>query len=448
MINMKRYIYFLFIFYFLQGVLMANSLPKYYTKTLDNGLQIVAIPMKNNTSVISTDVFYKVGSRNEIMGKSGIAHMLEHLNFKSTKNLDAGEFDEIVKGFGGVNNASTGFDYTHYFIKSSKKNLDKTLDLFAELMENLNLKDEEFQPERDVVAEERRWRTDNSPMGYLYFKLFNNTFTYHPYHWTPIGFMSDIQNWTIEDIKNFHNKYYTPNNAVVIVTGDIEKDEVFEHVEKHFKNIKNTNDEDKLDDKIHMVEPKQDGAKRLIVHKDSEVEMVAITYHIPNFEHKDQVAMSALSEMLSSGKSSRLNKKLVDEKRMVNSIYGYNMELKDPGVFLFLAVCNPGVKAEDVEKEILKEIKKIKNGKVKQSELDRVKINTKADFIFSLESASNVANLFGSYFVRGNIKPLLTYEESINKLKLEDIAKVAKKYLNEETSTTVILRKNEKKDNK
>jgi len=427
---------------------MANSLPKYYTKTLDNGLQIVAIPMKNNTSVISTDVFYKVGSRNEIMGKSGIAHMLEHLNFKSTKNLDAGEFDEIVKGFGGVNNASTGFDYTHYFIKSSKKNLDKTLDLFAELMENLNLKDEEFQPERDVVAEERRWRTDNSPMGYLYFKLFNNTFTYHPYHWTPIGFMSDIQNWTIEDIKNFHNKYYTPNNAVVIVTGDIEKDEVFEHVEKHFKNIKNTNDEDKLDDKIHMVEPKQDGAKRLIVHKDSEVEMVAITYHIPNFEHKDQVAMSALSEMLSSGKSSRLNKKLVDEKRMVNSIYGYNMELKDPGVFLFLAVCNPGVKAEDVEKEILKEIKKIKNGKVKQSELDRVKINTKADFIFSLESASNVANLFGSYFVRGNIKPLLTYEESINKLKLEDIAKVAKKYLNEETSTTVILRKNEKKDNK
>eukprot|EP01155_Anaeramoeba_flamelloides_P031978 Anaeramoba_flamelloidesa91110_87.p2 GENE.a91110_87~~a91110_87.p2 ORF type:complete len:316 (-),score=27.40 a91110_87:1043-1990(-) len=315
-------------------------------------------------------------------------------------------------------------------------------------MENLNLKDEEFQPERDVVAEERRWRTDNSPMGYLYFKLFNNTFTYHPYHWTPIGFTSDIQNWTIEDIKSFHNKYYTPNNAIVIVTGDIEKDEVFEHVEKHFKDIKNTNTDVKLDDKIHMQEPKQDGAKRVIIHKDSEVEMIAITYHIPSFEHKDQVAMSALSEMLSSGKSSRLNKKLIDEKRMVNSIYGYNMELKDPGVFLFLAVCNPGVKAEDVEKEILKEIEKIKNEKIKKSELDRVKINTKADFIFSIESSSNLANLFGSYFVRGNIEPLLTYEENINKLKLEDISKVAKKYLNKENSTTVILRKNEKKDTK
>jgi len=427
---------------------MANSLPKYYTKELSNGLQIVAIPMKNDSNVISTDVFYKVGSRNEVMGKSGIAHMLEHLNFKSTKNLDAGEFDEIVKGYGGVNNASTSFDYTHYFIKSSKKNLDKSLDLFAELMENLNLKDEEFQPERDVVAEERRWRTDNSPMGYLYFKLFNNTYTYHPYHWTPIGFMGDIQTWTIEDIKEFHKKYYTPNNAIVIVTGDIDKDEVFEHVEKHFKDIKNTNDKEKLDDKVHMVEPEQDGAKRIIIHKESEVEMVAITYHIPNFEHEDQVAMSALSEMLSSGKSSRLNKSLIDEKRMANSVYGYNMELKDPGVFLFLAVCNPGVKAEDVEKEILKEIKKIKAGKVKQSELNRVKINTKADFIFSLENSSSVANLFGSYFVRGNIKPLLSYEEDINKLKLEDITKVANRYLNKDNSTTVILRKKILKDEK
>lgn len=166
----------------------ANSLPNYYTKNLDNGLQIVAIPMDNNTNVVSVDIFYKVGSRNEFMGKSGIAHMLEHLNFKSTKNLKAGEFDEIVKGFGGVNNAGTSFDYTHYYIKTSSKNTDKSLELFSELMQNLTLNDEEFQPERDVVAEERRWRTDNNPMGYLQFRVFNNTFIYHPYHWTTIAF--------------------------------------------------------------------------------------------------------------------------------------------------------------------------------------------------------------------------------------------------------------------
>ena len=159
---------------------------------LENGLEIYHVPVNSGSKVISVDVFYKVGSRNEVMGKSGIAHMLEHLNFKSTKNLRAGEFDEIVKGFGGVNNASTGFDYTHYFIKASNENLDKTLGLFAELMKNLSLKDKEFQPEREVVHEERRWRTDNNPMGYLYFRLYNHAFIYHSYHWTPIGFIKDI----------------------------------------------------------------------------------------------------------------------------------------------------------------------------------------------------------------------------------------------------------------
>ena len=422
------------------GELMSSSLPKYYTKTLENGLKVVAIPMQNGTNVVSTDIFYKAGSRNETMGKSGIAHMLEHLNFKSTKNLKAGEFDEVVKGFGGINNASTSFDFTHYYVKSSSKNMNKTLSLFSELMQNLTLKDKEFQPERDVVAEERRWRTDNNPMGYLQFRVFNNAYLYHPYHWTPIGFMSDIKNWSIEDIRDFHSTYYQPKNAIVIVAGDITKEEVFKSAQKHFKTIKNSKEIPKL---VHMVEPKQDGAKRISIKKDSQVQMLAITYHIPNFEHEDQVALSALSELLSSGKSSLLNKVLVDEKRMVNSVYAYNMELKDPGVYIIMAVCNPGVKAKDVEKEILKIIKQVKDAKVEQKELDKIKINTKADFIFSLESSSGVASLYGSYFVRDNVKPLFSYEESIEKLKLKDIVNVAKKYLNKQNSTTVILTKDD-----
>ena len=422
---------------------MSNSLPKYFTKTLDNGLQIVAIPMDNGSNVVSTDIFYKVGSRNEVMGKSGIAHMLEHLNFKSTKNLKAGEFDEIVKGFGGVNNASTSFDYTHYYIKSSSKNMDKSLSLFSDLMENLTLKDKEFQPERDVVAEERRWRTDNNPMGYLQFRLFNNAYIYHPYHWTPIGFMSDIKTWSIKDIRDFHSTYYQPKNAIVVIAGDINKDEVFKSVKKHFKDIKNKKD---IPSKVHMVEPKQDGAKRVVVKKDSQVQMLAISYHIPNFEHKDQIALSALSELLSSGKSSILQKRLVDEKRLVNSVYAYNIELIDPGLFMFMAVCNEGVKAEDVEKEILNIIEELKEGKITKEDLEKIKINTKADFIFSLESSSSVASLYGSYFVRDNIKPLFTYEENIQNLKLKDIVKVAKKYLKEDNSTTLILRKDDKNE--
>lgn len=432
---LRKAFYILIIF---TGVAMGSALPKFETKTLANGLEVVAIKLKQN-SVITVDVFYKVGSRNEVMGKSGIAHMLEHLNFKSTKNLKAGEFDEIIKGFGGVNNASTGFDYTHYYINSSSQNIDKSMELFAELMQNLSLKDEEFQPERDVVAEERRWRTENNPMGYLYFNLFNLAFGYHPYHWTPIGFMDDILNWKIEDIREFHKRYYQPSNAILIVAGDIEPEDVFKKAKKHFEKIKNNG----IVPAVHMQEPKQDGEKRAIVHKDTNVEMLAIAYKIPNFEHEDIIALSAISEILSSGKSSRLQKELSDKKRLVNSIYGYPMDLKDPGLFIFMAVCNEGVKAETVEKEILKELEKLKTKGVEKNELEKIKINTKADFIFSLESSSHVADLFGSYFARGNVKPLLEYEAKLSRLSAEDIVKAANKYFNNDIKTTIILRKKE-----
>jgi len=434
---------FLTIILFL-GVLMGNSLPEYFTKKLDNGLEIVVIPMKNGSNVITTDIYYKVGSGDEVMGKSGIAHMLEHLNFKSTKNLKAGEFDQIVKGFGGVNNASTGFDQTHYYIKSSSKNLSKSLELFAELMQNLSLKDEEFQPERKVVLEERYWRTDNNPMGYLYFRLFNNTFIYHSYHWTPIGFVDDIKNWTIEDIREFHKTYYQPQNAVVVVAGDIDKDKVFKEVEKHFGSIKNYT---KTIKRNHQVEPKQDGARRYyITDKKSEVEMLAITYHIPDFKSKDQVALSAISEVLSSGKSSRLNSLLIDKKQMVNTIFAYNMEQKYPGIFLFLAVCNPGVKAEDVEKVIHEEIEKLKTTDMTKEELDKIKLMTRSDFVFSMQDSSSLADLFGGYFARGDIKPLEEYEENLDKLTTKDIKEVAKRYFNKNNSTTLILRYEGDKD--
>jgi len=420
------------------GILMGNSLPKYYTKTLENGLEVVAIPMHNNSNVITTDIYYKVGSRNEVMGKSGIAHMLEHMNFKSTKNLKAGEFDKIVKSKGAINNASTGFDYTQYFITSNSDNLSTSMKLFAELMENLNLKDEEFQVERKVVAEERRVRTDNPPMGYLYFRLFNTHFVEHPYHWTPIGFMHDIQSWTIDDIKEFHKKYYQPNNAILIVSGDIDKDKVFNEAQKAFGHIKNEHPIPKC----NPVEPKRDGYIRNVIHKDNNrVDTIAIAYPIPNFEHKDQVVLSAISELLSSGKSSRLNSELVDKKQLANQIYAYNMEMTDNGIFLFMGMANPDVKIEDLEQAIHQEIDKIKKGGVTQKELDRVKVNSKADFIYSLESSSDVNSLFGSYLVRGNIKPLLEYEENLDKITPQIVTEVANKYFDDNLSTTIILRK-------
>jgi len=374
------------------------------------------------------------------MGKSGMAHMLEHLSFKSTKKLKEGEFDVIVKSRGGVNNAATGFDQTHYYIKTASKNLSMTLDLFAELMHNLKLTDEEFQKERNVVAEERRLRTDNNPMGYLYFRVFNTHYVYHPYHWLPIGFMEDILSWKIEDIREFYHRYYQPENAILVVAGDIKPETVFTEAEKYFGQIKN---EHRIPD-VTAVEPKVDGAKRAILHKESnQVDTIAIVYSIPNYEADDQVVLSAISHILSNGKSSRFEKKLVHEKHLVNQIYGYNMEMKDPGVFLVMALCSSGVAPETVEKEILSELEKLKNGDVTQAELDKVKINTKAEFIYSLESSNSVASLYGDYLVKGNLKPLLEYEEKLDKITLKDISDVAKKYFDHDLSTTVILKKHE-----
>ncbi|PAF54029.1 peptidase M16 [Helicobacter sp. 13S00482-2] len=425
------------------GVIMVNAkvqsfLPKYEQIQLENGLQIVVIPMRNGSGVIETDVFYKVGSRNEMMGKSGIAHMLEHMNFKSTKNLKSGEFDEIVKKFGGLTNASTGFDYTRYFIKSSAQNLDKSLELFAELMGNLSLKEDEFLPERNVVAEERRWRTDNSPMGYLYFRFFNTAFVYHPYHWTPIGFMEDILNWDINDITKFHATYYQPNNAIVLVAGDIDPREVFNSAKKHFSNIKNKIS--KIPE-VYMQEPKQDGSRQVIVHKDTQVQWIAIGYKIPNFQSKDQVALSAIADILSGGKSALLQSELVDKKHLVSQAYAYSMDLKDEGIFLLMAGANKGIDAEVVKKEILALIDKIKKGKITQEQLDKIKINTKASFIYSLEDSSSVADLFGSYFARGDIKPLLEYEQKFDALNIQDIVDVANKYFIPSAQTTLILKK-------
>lgn len=415
-----------------------SLLPQYFSKTLPNGLEVVVIPIKNQSGVIETNIFYKVGSRNEIMGKSGIAHMLEHLNFKSTKNLKAGEFDEIVKKFGGLTNASTGFDYTRYFVKSSVQNLDKSLELFAEMLQNLKLDDAEFQPERDVVAEERRWRTDNSPIGYLYFRFFNTAYIYHPYHWTPIGFMDDIKNWKIEDIRAFHNLYYQPKNAIIVVAGDVDPEVVFSSAQRHFALIKN---KETQIPSVYTIEPKQDGARHIEIKKDTQIEYFALGYKVPNFQSKDQIALGVIGELLSGGKSAILQAELIDKQRIASEVYAYSMDMRDEGVFLFILAGNKGIKAEQLQEALQKLIKELQEGKITQAMLDKAKINIKSSFIYGLEDASSVASLFGDYLAKGDIKPLLEYEKNLQALSVEDIIAVAKKYFVSEGATSAILRR-------
>jgi len=223
------------------------------------------------------------------------------------------------------------------------------------------------------------------------------------------------------------------------VAGDITPEEVFTEANTYFGKIKNEHSIPK----VTAVEPKVDGAKRAFLHKESnKVDTIAITYSIPNYEHEDQVALSAISHILSSGKSSWFEKTIVNDKQLANQVHGYNMELADPGVFLIMAMCSPQASLDVLEKEILLQLEKLKNGDVTQAELDKVKINTKAEFIYSLESSSSVAGLYGDYYVKGNVQPLLEYEEKLDKITLKDISDTAKKYFDHNFSTTVILKKN------
>ncbi|WP_300964633.1 pitrilysin family protein, partial [uncultured Helicobacter sp.] len=244
------------------------------------------------------------------------------------------------------------------------------------------------------------------------------------------------------DIASFYHTYYQPQNAIILVSGDVNPNEVFESATKHFAPLKNTVPIPEVKTK----EPRQDGIRRSIVKKDSQVEFLAMGYKIPNFLSKDQVALSAIGDILSGGKSSILSKELVDKQQIASSVYAYNMELKDDGVFLIMATAKQGIKAESIEKEVYKVLENLKQGKITQEELEKVKINTRASFIYGLENASSVAGLFGSYLVRGDISPLLSYERDINALSIDKIKEVANKYFVEDSLNVVILRDKDKSE--
>lgn len=412
-------------------------LPEFKKIILDNGFEIYHIPCNEGSGVISTDIFYKVGSRNEYMGKSGIAHMLEHMNFKSTKNRKAGVFDKTVKGFGGIDNASTGFDYTHYFIKCANSNLDISCELFADIMQNLNLKDEEFKPERNVVLEERLWRTDNNPAGFLFFRLYNSAFIYHPYHWTPIGFKKDIENWTIEDIKNFHAKFYQPQNAFLVIAGDIDEKSAFKSAKKHFEKIKNSSDIP-----VNFCkEPTQNGERNIIIHKNSEVEMIALAYKIPPFNHADQNALSAVENILGSGKSSVIRRILVDEKKLANDVEIYNMSSIDENLFIIFAVANFGIKAEILKSEILEILENLKQKEIEDEALEKVRNALNSQFVYSLDSAGKIADIYGNFIAMGDISVLFELPQKIQNLTKMDIKNCFLKYFDKNKLTSVILRK-------
>ena len=287
------------------------------------------------------------------------------------------------------------------------------------------------------MLEERLWRTDNNPAGFLFFRLYNSAFIYHPYHWTPIGFKKDIENWTIEDIMDFHSKFYQPQNAFLVIAGDIDEKSAFKSAKKHFEKIKNISDIP-----INFCkEPTQNGERNIIIHKSSEVEMIALAYKIPPFNHADQNALSAVENILGSGKSSVIRRILVDEKKLANDVEIYNMSSIDENLFIIFAVANFGIKAEILKSEILEILENLKQKEIEDEALEKVRNALNSQFVYSLDSAGKIADIYGNFIAMGDISVLFELPQKIQNLTKMDIKNCFLKYFDKNRLTSVILRK-------
>lgn len=403
---------------------------------LPNGLKIVTVE-NHKSPVVTFQVWYKIGSRNEITGKTGLSHLLEHMMFKGTSKNGKGEFSRIVSKNGGTENAFTSQDYTAYFENFSSDRLDISLDLESDRMVNLTIDPAEFLLERDVVKEERRLRTDDDPTSALVEELYAVAFKVHPYHSPVIGWMTDLDNVTRDDAWNHYKKYYVPNNATVVVVGDFDTEDVIKRLDKYFGSIpKGTPPQE-----MHVKEPEQLGEKRFLYKREAQLPYVIYGYHVPNYSDRDHYALDVLSNILSSGKSSRLYRSVVYDKQIALSAGGgYTSIQTDPEIFYFYAQLRPGRTTDEAEAALKEEIEKLKKEPVTPNEINKSRNQVEAGFIMGQDSVFYQAMLIGRLETTGaGAKYLDNYINEIRNVTAEDIMKVAQKYFAEDNRTVGVL---------
>jgi zinc protease len=356
--------------------------------------------------------------------------------FKGTKKYGPKTFSQTVQRNGGNDNAFTGKDYTAYFETFAADRLPISLDLESDRMQNLLIDPKEFEPERKVVMEERRMRTDDDPTATMVEEMTAAAFIAHPYEWPVIGWMADINNITRDDLYNHYRTYYAPNNATIVVVGDFNTQALLPHIEKYFGRIPQGPGVPKVGAK----EPKQLGERRIIVKKQAELPAVFAGYHTPDLKHPDSYALEVLQGILSSGKSSRLYKSLVYEKQLALYAGGdYDNIANDPNLFYVYAGVMPGKTVDDVEKALYAEIEKLKSAPVTEEELQKAKNQIEASFIMGQDSIFYQAMLLGQFETVANWRLLEKYVDNIRAVTKEDIQRVAKEYFSEENRTVGIL---------
>jgi zinc protease len=403
--------------------------------TFNNGLKVLII--ENHKATVATfQVWYRVGSRDEPAGKSGMSHLLEHMMFKGTPKYGSQVFSRIVQKNGGEDNAYTTEDYTVYFQIFSSDRIMLSIDLEADRMQNLTLDPEETLSERSVVMEERRLENEDDPQSSLFEEVVAISFKMHPYRRPVIGWMSDLNSIERDDLFNYYKAYYSPDNAVIIIAGDVKAEEMIEKIKNSFGTIPSGTPKKKMS----FSEPEQRGGKKVFLKREAELPHLLIAYHTPSFPHEDSYALDVLSLILSRGKSSRLYKSLVYEKKIALDVSAdYDDFNKDPYLFFFSATASPGKDVKDVEDALYAEIEKIKKEPPSEREVQKAKNQIESSFIMERDSIDTEAMKYGTFEMLGDWRLIDRYLEGIRKVTPEDVVKAAKRYLNEDNRTAGIL---------
>tara|TARA_B100001250_G_scaffold171901_1_gene148008 strand:- start:2308 stop:3603 length:1296 start_codon:yes stop_codon:yes gene_type:complete len=408
-------------------------------RTLDNGLQVI-LKKDVRAPVVTSHIWYKIGSADEVSGKTGLSHALEHMMFKGTKKNSGGKFSEIISKLGGKENAFTSKDYTAYYQTLPSQYLEEAIKLESDRMSNLVITKKDFLKEIEVIKEERILRTDDQPEGIAYEQLYASAYNNSAYHDPIIGWMEDLNQMTEKDISNWYKSWYAPNNATVVIVGDIEFDRTFELVKKYYGPKKRS----VIKERVERKEPKQFGAKNVSIIINEKPSYLILGYKVPSLNTKniDQwecYALSVLSGVLSSGQNSRLQKILVRQKKLASyADSGYSMfSRKDP---LFLIDVNPmvGKKINVIESELNKIIDNLKSNLVTKKELDRIKAQVLASEVYQQDSIDYQARILGmSKTSVGNIDTIKNYTSNINSVTAEQVRKVARKYFQLNLKTAV-----------
>jgi zinc protease len=409
--------------------------------TLGNGLQVVVIP-DHRAPVVTHMVWYRVGSADEPQGEAGIAHYLEHLLFKGTETLAPGEFSRIVRRHGGQDNAFTSYDYTGYYQRISRDNLDLMMGLEADRMVNLVLTDEDVATELAVVLEERRSRTDNDPQSLLWEQAMASLYLAHPYGKPIIGWMPEVSKLTREDAMEFYRTHYTPSNAIVVVAGDVTAEEVRALAEKHYAPLENTADPGP---RVRTPEPEPIAARRVqLVDARAATPVIQRTYLAPSYPTAapgEAEALEVLAQVLGGDSTSRLYRSLVVESKSADAAgASYSGSGLDSGSFVVYAVPAAGGEVETVESEIDAILADIAADGVSDDELERSRNRLIASTVYALDSQSQLARMFGSALINGRtVEDVLTWSDRIEAVTGEDVQAAAEKVLRIERSVTGVL---------